>query len=709
MTGQTLFASDAEDEHRFGETLVLSGQRALIEGGGAAYVFEFDGQAWQEVSKITASDGTELDDVALSGNVAMIGAPSRQNDTGAVFFYHFDSPLFGATQEFDLDLGQKLTFGVNCGQPMSPVMLVLVRTGDTPMFLPVMVDQLDANGKYQVVLQAQLPPLGSLGFRLLGFSGETGKLEASDELVVDLNQQKIEAETGELGGVATIESDPAPTHVLFHSAGDSLSLRGLPPGDFDLVLTYQTKQNSNGELYELRINDNVHPVGIEFAPAMTWTDLSTRVQLVEPENTVTISKPIGENKVRIDRVFWNRVDCLPADSSEDCNANNVRDRCEIELGSSDDCNFNGVPDECELDLGNDCNGNLVPDDCDIDNGGGQDCNGNGIPDECELANANDCNGNLIPDECDLASGHSLDQDGNGIPDECQTDGVILVPDDFSDIQTAIEFANNGATIIVADGVYLGEGNRNLRFRGKAITVRSANGPANCVLDCEDQERGVVFDSHEGPSSSLVGFTIIRGVGSDGGGIFISDASPTIQNCVIRDSNGVTTGGALAMVRSSSSLIGCIFWNNNCFTDGGGVSCVESSPVIRHCTFVKNRAFFGEGGGVFLDALSTASVNHCILWSNLAAPGVQAQIGDSVGGATVTYCDVEGGWNGMGNVDVNPMFVDEAGGDLHLSSGSPTIDVGDPLFVPFLGEIDLDGDPRLLGDAVDLGADEFPLR
>ena len=65
----------------------------------------------------------------------------------------------------------------------------------------------------------------------------------------------------------------------------------------------------------------------------------------------------------------------------------------------------------------------------------------------------------------------------------------------------------GVTVIVADGVYTGTGNRDIDFLGKAITVRSENGPNNCVIDCNGEGRGFEFRSGEDANSVLAGFTI----------------------------------------------------------------------------------------------------------------------------------------------------------------------------------------------------------
>jgi hypothetical protein len=119
---------------------------------------------------------------------------------------------------------------------------------------------------------------------------------------------------------------------------------------------------------------------------------------------------------------------------------------------------------------------------------------------------------------------------------------LLVPAQYATIQAAIDAAQNGDTVIVADGVYSGSGNRDIDFLGKAITVRSANGPTNCIVHCAPgYHRGFRFHLGEGPQSVLDGLTIQYGMAPEepecyasGGGILCRDGSrPTIRNCILR--------------------------------------------------------------------------------------------------------------------------------------------------------------------------------
>ena len=112
--------------------------------------------------------------------------------------------------------------------------------------------------------------------------------------------------------------------------------------------------------------------------------------------------------------------------------------------------------------------------------------------------------------------------------------VIRVPGDQPNIQAGIDAASDGDTVSVADGIYTGDGNRNLDFKGKAITVKSENGPSNCIIDCEGNGRGFYFHSNETEKSVVSGFTITNGSGIVfGGGIYCDHSSPTIETTPLK--------------------------------------------------------------------------------------------------------------------------------------------------------------------------------
>jgi hypothetical protein len=76
------------------------------------------------------------------------------------------------------------------------------------------------------------------------------------------------------------------------------------------------------------------------------------------------------------------------------------------------------------------------------------------------------------------------------------------------IKAGIGAADNGDEVIIADAIYTGAGNKNMDYAGKTITVHSANGPENCIIDCAGGADPVFQFVHgETPASVLDGVTV----------------------------------------------------------------------------------------------------------------------------------------------------------------------------------------------------------
>jgi len=267
--------------------------------------------------------------------------------------------------------------------------------------------------------------------------------------------------------------------------------------------------------------------------------------------------------------------------------------------------------------------------------------------------------------------------------------TINVPADSSTIQAGIDGTMDGDTVLVADGIYTGEGNKNLDYGGKAIVVRSENGPEVTVISCGNDGRGVHFHSGEGPESMLQGLTIRYGrfYGHDnGGGVLIQNSSPTIANCIILGNRVLSDdGGGIYAYRSSSFIANCIITGNVCARFGGGICSSQSSLSVVNCTIVYNQSIgqwwnydLSAGGGIFCDSIF---VTNSIIWGNKSYGGASSGIAYEKF-AFVTYSDVQGNWPGMGNINVDPLFRDRPNDDFHLQAtycddpdDSPCIDGG----------------------------------
>ena len=211
--------------------------------------------------------------------------------------------------------------------------------------------------------------------------------------------------------------------------------------------------------------------------------------------------------------------------------------------------------------------------------------------------------------------------------------------DAATIQAGIDSATTGDTVLLADGTYTGFYNRNIDFKGKAITVRSASGNPNaCVIDPQGNNRGFYFHTGESATSVLEYVKITNGnTGSSGGGIACYIASPTITGCIVSScfANG---GGGMYCEEASPTVTSCTFSGNTSNGNGGGLLCmINSSPTLSVCTFSGNSCTSGTryGGGISCSA-SSPSINNCLFSNNTSQHGGGIHWS---GGShpTVSYC------------------------------------------------------------------------
>ena len=262
---------------------------------------------------------------------------------------------------------------------------------------------------------------------------------------------------------------------------------------------------------------------------------------------------------------------------------------------------------------------------------------------------------------------------------------------------------------------MGSGNKDLDFNGKAITVKSKNGPENCVIDLQGTGRGFYFHSGETQSSVLSGFTITNGNDSHGGAIKCS-SSPVINNCRIIGNTASSSGGGIFCAVWSCTITNCTIIGNTAAW-GGGVYISHARTQITNCTIIGNTATL-QGGGLYVND-SAANITNCILWGDSPSE-VFVKIGINSEHPTMGYCDIEGDdVTGTTIIHLDPLFVDvsdpnPAKWDLHLLPSSPCIDMGSNA-APGLPSTDFEGDPRKIdGDddgiaIADMGADEYVVK
>ena len=307
--------------------------------------------------------------------------------------------------------------------------------------------------------------------------------------------------------------------------------------------------------------------------------------------------------------------------------------------------------------------------------------------------------------------------------------VIHIPGDQPTIQEGIAAAQDGDTVLVAPGTYF----ENINFLGKIIVVAS-----HYILDQDlsfiettiidgsqaafpDTASCVRFVSGEGPGAILQGFTIQGGGGThwvdpqfpaytwhSGGGVFIFQSSPAILNNHITgnhvdDDSGVSgaSGGGICtyggnplicnnIIKYNTALYGagvvidysgCMFRNNVVAHNSGGqdyggggfwtIGNGADDIIIENNTIVYNISE-KRGGAMYLWSSQVTALNN-ILWGNTQQTGDPIYLYDGAS-ISLSYSDIEGGYAGEGNIDLDPDFADT---NYLLSPLSPCIDAGNP--------------------------------
>lgn len=315
---------------------------------------------------------------------------------------------------------------------------------------------------------------------------------------------------------------------------------------------------------------------------------------------------------------------------------------------------------------------------------------------------------------------------------------------YETIQEGIDDANDGQTIIITQGRYMGTGNRDIDFKGKVITVQSADPnkfdiAVETIIDCNGSQaqphRGFIFQNGEDANSVLAGLTITNGAGiAQGGAVYCYAGSPTIKNCNIIANSADYGGGVSCGDNDNASIVNCIITANTAAQNGGGIYTYRSNSAIINCNLIGNKA--QTGGAIASSGEGNLSIVNSIIRNNRATQGNQMALmayQQEISEATVSYDDVESGQAEVyvepsmilnwltGNIDIDPNFVDGGhwddantpqnpdddffvSGNFHIPPQSPCFNAGDnnPVSV---GLRDIDGEQRIFDSIVDIGADE----
>jgi len=151
----------------------------------------------------------------------------------------------------------------------------------------------------------------------------------------------------------------------------------------------------------------------------------------------------------------------------------------------------------------------------------------------------------------------------------------------------------------------------------------------------------------------------------GGGIYSYQSNTVINNSIVRNNSVSNEGFGGGFAIEGNLVANNVIIQNNIAYNGGGISGSEES-IFTNCTIYSNSGY--NGGGIY----GYGTVINSILWSDTP----QETYGESV---IVVYSNIQGGFQGIGNINSDPLFVDEANGNYNLQSNSPCIDTGTDFF------------------------------
>ena len=179
---------------------------------------------------------------------------------------------------------------------------------------------------------------------------------------------------------------------------------------------------------------------------------------------------------------------------------------------------------------------------------------------------------------------------------------------YPTIQAAVDAAMDGDEVHFVAGMYESEGNRDVNFRGKAITIRSEDLDPTSVFVCS-----FILDSGEGPSSVIQALTFHPfNCYPDNALVFCQGTSPTIRDCTFSDNYDLT------MFRNSAvgtpTLDGCRFIGN--YVDDGRLFVFVAHGLVTLCLFQDNSVYNWGGGLISWDSV----IEDCIFIGNVAGQG-----------------------------------------------------------------------------------------
>lgn len=285
--------------------------------------------------------------------------------------------------------------------------------------------------------------------------------------------------------------------------------------------------------------------------------------------------------------------------------------------------------------------------------------------------------------CDLDIHGGSGQSGGGLyADECQLELTNLtVRESVANDGGAMYLLGSSARLF---GIRITD--NYSRYMGIAAGICSLQGQLS-LFDCV-----VARNASDGPGAGLYaqGETLLVDCliednesrrGGAGAGVCSSQGSLQMVNCQVRGNK--TMYGVGVSVTGTFDLLNCIVTGNTGSLSGAGIQSRDSTGVIRHCTFADNVSS-SQPISTLAFTNSTVTITDSIMWNDI---GDEIEIDNAT--VVVSHSAVQGGFAGLGNISVDPVFTSGVLSDYYLGDGSsggpvsPCIDAGSDLAVNFV--------------------------
>jgi len=254
-----------------------------------------------------------------------------------------------------------------------------------------------------------------------------------------------------------------------------------------------------------------------------------------------------------------------------------------------------------------------------------------------------------------------------------------------------------------------------------------------ILDCDFKNNAALKTGYQVAAIQNIGTVNIFIARCTFEGNDIAIANLARDGIAIRDSLFANNGGsapyvaAISNLNSNALITNCVFSDNLGSADqgnsAGAIVNNAASPQITNCTFTNNTHPTGVSNLAVTNLNgSQPNFTNSIFWCDTCDSPGEPFFNDADSTVSVTYSNVQGGYDGDGNINGDPRFDTTEEPALRLSAGSPCIDAGDNSAIttpPFDEQpLDIEGYPRRYDDLstgdtgngsspiVDMGAYEY---